>query len=126
MVSCLLIEHDEEQRQRLSTMLDALGMECTSVARPDDGLAVCRSQHPDVVMMKASEAKAIRPFLRLAGAKNAAQRPPVLLFYSNTPDMGVIGETILNGAAEFLVLPFDRDLLSFKLKQSGVLPAKAA
>jgi two-component system, chemotaxis family, chemotaxis protein CheY len=126
MVSCLLIEKDDAQRQRLAAMLETLGMDCTSVALADDGLALFEDLHPDVVVMEANEARSVRPFLRLARHEAKAQRAPVLLFYSRNASMDVIGETILNGAAEFLMLPFDKELLSFKLKQSGIFPPKAA
>jgi DNA-binding response OmpR family regulator len=125
MVSCLLIEHDDAQRRQLAEMLATLGMECTGVARADEGLAACRALRPDVVIMEANAPQNLRPFLRLTNAGGPRQRP-VILFYSKTADMSVIGETILSGAAEFLMLPFDRDLLRFKLRQAGVLPAKAA
>jgi DNA-binding NtrC family response regulator len=127
MVSCLLIEKDDAQRQQLTLMLETLGMDCTSVGRADDGLALIENLHPDVVVMEANEARSVRPFLRLVARHDSpAQRAPVLLFYSKKASMDVIGETILNGAAEFLMLPFDRELLSFKLKQAGVALPKAA
>jgi DNA-binding response OmpR family regulator len=126
MVSCLLIEKDDVQRQQLALMLETLGMDCTSVGRADDGLALIENLHPDVVVMEANEARSVRPFLRLARHDNPAQRAPVLLFYSKKASMDVISETILSGAAEFLMLPFDRELLSFKLKQAGVALPKAA
>jgi DNA-binding response OmpR family regulator len=107
-------------------MLEALGMDCTSVARSDEGLAMCKATHPNVVVMEASETRKIQPFLRLAKTRAGGHPPPVLFFYSKSPDMSVIGETILNGAAEFLMLPFDRELLGFKLRQAGILPSKAA
>jgi two-component system, chemotaxis family, chemotaxis protein CheY len=126
MVSCLLIEKDDAQRQQLTFMLETLGMNCTSVGRADDGLALIENLHPDVVVMEADEARSVRPFLRLVRHDSPTQRAPVLLFYSKKASMEVISETILNGAAEFLMLPFDRELLSFKLKQAGVALPKAA
>ncbi len=126
MVSCLLIEKDEAQRQQLEAMLETLGMDCTSVARADEGLVVLQELRPDVVVMEATEAQSVRPFLRLVRHAEPARRAPVLLIYSRQASMEMISESILSGVAEFLVLPFDRELLSFKLKQQGVLPPKAA
>jgi len=37
-----------------------------------------------------------------------------------------MGEAIREGAAEFLLKPFDRDLLKFKLRQSGVITGMRA
>ena len=35
--------------------------------------------------------------------------------------MEMIGQSILQGAADVIMKPFDRELLQFKLKQAGIL-----
>jgi two-component system, chemotaxis family, chemotaxis protein CheY len=47
---------------------------------------------------------------------------PVVILYADAPDFDTMGAAILEGASEFLLKPFDRELLTFKLRQSGVLP----
>ena len=51
----------------------------------------------------------------------ARGKPPVVLLYTDQPDTETIGRVILEGAAECLMKPLDRDLLEFKLKQVGLL-----
>ena len=46
-------------------------------------------------------------------------RKPVVLVYTEKANTDEIGSAIIEGAAEFLLKPFDRDLLEFKLKQVG-------
>ena len=48
-------------------------------------------------------------------------RKPVVLVYTDKANTDEIGSAIIEGAAEFLLKPFDRDLLEFKLKQVGLL-----
>ncbi len=48
-------------------------------------------------------------------------KPPVVFLYAEHADTELFGQTILEGAADVLMMPFDRDLLQFKLKQAGVI-----
>jgi len=45
----------------------------------------------------------------------------VVILYANEPDAEEIGQSILEGAADFIMQPFDLELLQFKLRQAGVL-----
>ena len=47
-------------------------------------------------------------------------KPPVVFLYADTPDTEMFGQSILEGAADVLMMPFDRDLLHFKLRQAGI------
>jgi hypothetical protein len=48
-------------------------------------------------------------------------RPPVVFLYAETPDTDVIGQSIIEGAADVLMTPLDRDILEFKLRQAGII-----
>lgn len=121
MVSCLLIDPDARERAHVKSLLDSLGMDCVSAPQADAVLNVRDGEVPDVIVMEASSLPAAKRFLKMRG-----RRPPVLLMYGRATGIDVINESIMNGVAEFLVQPFDLELLRFKLSQSGVLPRKAA
>ncbi len=124
MVSCLLIDRNAGERHRLSDLMAELGFDCIALPEAADGIRYCQSHHPDVVVMSASVAAEARDFLRFAPAGGSRDDRPVVIFYAETPDVETMGEAIREGAAEFLLKPFDRDLLTFKLRQSGVIPAR--
>jgi DNA-binding response OmpR family regulator len=127
MVSCLLIEPDKQECARVKDLLDSLGMECTTAQRADAVLADPDSVKSDVIVMEASGLPSAKRLLRRRDQRlQGARRAPVVIMYGRETGLDVINETILTGAAEFLVQPFDIDLLRFKLKQSGVLPRRAA
>ncbi len=122
MINCLLIDKNPNERQRLSQILHGLGVSCAERAGAEEGIRFCQNQRPDVVMMEATTAAATRDFLRLVGYQGRSSRRPVVIFYADLPDVDTMAETIMDGAADFLMKPFDRDLLQFKLQQAGVLP----
>jgi DNA-binding NtrC family response regulator len=62
-----------------------------------------------------------REFLRHATYQGQRTGRPVVIVYADQPNFETMGEMILDGAAEFLMKPFSKDLLQFKLKQAGVL-----
>jgi two-component system, chemotaxis family, chemotaxis protein CheY len=124
MVSCLVIDRNEGERQLLGGLMADIGFACTEVDAMEDGVRFCQHNHPDVVVMDATALPDARDFLRLTATSGRRWRPTVIL-YADKPDFDTMGEAILEGAAEFLMKPFDRDLLTFKLRQSGVLPPGA-
>jgi len=120
MTSCLLIDEDGNGRQYLAQLLSGLGLETCLTSGTDEAVRFCNDNAPDVVMLSARAPgmapKDLVKRLRLSGRG----KPPVVFLYADTPDTEMFGQTILEGAADVLMMPFDRDLLHFKLRQAGI------
>lgn len=120
MTKCLLIDEDSGGRQYLQQMLSGLGMETSLTNGTDDAVRFCNDNAPDIVMVSARASgappKEFLKRLRLSGRG----KPPVVFLYADTPDTEMFGQSILEGAADVLMMPFDRDLLHFKLRQAGI------
>jgi len=121
MIRCLLIDKNPAERQKVAQLLASLGIVCVERQDAEEGIRYCSEADPDVVMMEASALPAAKEFLRLARHKGQSTGKPVVILYADRANLATMGETILDGAAEFLIRPFDRDLLQFKLAQAGVL-----
>jgi len=121
MTRCLLIDEDGLEADRLQTLLGALGIDTAKRADAEDALAYCNDNAPDVVLLSAAGASE-RPgdFVRRLRRKVGGKQPVVFL-YADTPDTDMIGQSILQGAADVLMKPFDHDILAFKLKQAGIV-----
>ncbi len=121
MTSVLLIEEDGAERQRLESMLGGLGLDLIGCGRSDEALQVCNDNSPDLVMMAAGATKK-RPKDFVKRLRRPSQgKSPIVILYADTPDMEMIGQSILQGAADVIMKPFDRELLQFKLRQAGVI-----
>jgi two-component system, chemotaxis family, chemotaxis protein CheY len=121
MVECLLIDRDAGERHRVGALLGSLGLALTERAAPADGLSYCNDNQPDVVLMAAGSLEITSADFMRRMRKSPAGRKPVVILYAAEPDTDEIGQSILEGAADFILKPFDRDLLRFKLKQAGVI-----
>jgi DNA-binding NtrC family response regulator len=121
MVNCLLIDKNPGERHRMLQILSGLGLKCEERSGPEEGIRFCHERSPEVVVMEASGVTAAKEFLRLVKYHNRATRRPVVILYAARPNIEDMGDTIIQGAADFLMMPVDRDLLQFKLEQAGVL-----
>jgi DNA-binding NtrC family response regulator len=118
MVNCLLIDKNSGGRQNLMEILNGLGVNCDERSGAEEGIQFCNERHPDVVVMEASGVSAAKAFLRFMKQRTHA---PVVILYSNQPDVTAMGDTIMEGADDFIMMPVTRELLQFKLAQAGVM-----
>jgi two-component system, chemotaxis family, chemotaxis protein CheY len=121
MTKCLLIDGDSKGRRYLELMLSGLGLETSLSAGADDALQFCNDNAPEVVMLSAGARGVVPRDLVKRLRYNAQGKPPVVFLYAEHADTEMFGQTILEGAADVLMMPFDRDLLQFKLQQAGVI-----
>lgn len=121
MTKCLLIDEDSKESRTLQQLLGALGLDTDQRSHSDDALRYCNDNTPDVVMVSAAgSSRRPRDFVRRL-RRNVNGKKPVVFLFAETPDTEIIGQSILQGAADVLMQPFDRDILSFKLKQAGII-----
>ncbi len=121
MVECLLIDKNPAERKRVSLLLDDLGIRFRESSAVAEGLKYCNDNFPEVVVMAAaSEGMASSDFIRQVRRTSRGKKTVVIL-YADNPDTDEIGQSILEGASDFLMQPFDSELLRFKLHQAGVI-----
>lgn len=121
MTKCLLIDEDGADRRRLEELLATLGVDTALMSGTDEAVQYCNDNAPELVLLSA-EAPGMQPRDLVKRLRLSARgKPPVVFLYADEPDTDMIGQTILEGAADVLMMPFDRDLLQFKLRQAGVL-----
>ena len=121
MVACLLIDQNPAERHRIGDLVRKFGLTCVEHAGAEAAMPYFEQNRPEVVLMDASAPDQADRFLRIVRRQTRGRKMPVVIFYSDAPDMVSMGQSILEGAADFLVKPFDGRLLSFKLEQAGLL-----
>jgi two-component system, chemotaxis family, chemotaxis protein CheY len=126
MVSCLLIDQNDTERHRIATLLAELGIVTSELSDVETGIRYCHENKPDLVLMAAGALPRSKEFLRLVRYQGQQSGRPVVILYTDEVSMELMGESILQGASEFMMTPFDLELLSFKLRQSGILNSAIA
>ncbi len=119
MVSCLLVDEDGIERLRLAKILDGLGFECSESDGLVEAVNFVHTSKPELILINASEQTPAQEFLRLMKCGSREQFQPIVIFYANAPKMDAMGASILAGASDFLIQPFDSQILKFKLQQAG-------
>ena len=120
MTRCLLVDEDHDERQALGRLLGPFGFDLAETANADAAIKHCRAHSPDMVMTTDRIGMSPAEFVKRI-RRGARGRKPVVLVCTDKRDTSEIGRAIIEGAAEYLLKPFDRELLEFKLKQVGLL-----
>lgn len=121
MTRCLLIDEEGADRRRLQSLLTGLGVETELTSGADEAVRYCNDNSPELVMVSAGmPAARHRDFVKRL-RRSVRGKPPVVFLYAEKPNTDLIGRSIIDGAAEVLMMPLDRDLLQFKLRQAGVI-----
>jgi two-component system chemotaxis response regulator CheY len=118
---CLVVDDSRVVRKAARRLLEGLGF---AVREAEDGaqaLAACRDALPDVVLLDWNmPVMDGLSFLRAARAEHGAERPLVVLCTTeNTQDR--ILEALEAGAQEYVMKPFNAEILWGKLAQLGLL-----
>jgi two-component system chemotaxis response regulator CheY len=120
-MNCLVVDDSRVVRKVARRILEANG--CT-VAEAGDGqqaLEACRAGMPDFVLldwnMPVMDGLA---FLRALRQEFGPGNPPVI-FCTTENDMAHIELAIRSGAQEYIMKPFDEEILVGKLVQAGLL-----
>lgn len=120
MAQCLLIDGDTFERSRVKQQLRDLGHSIVESDGVHQGLRYCNDNQPDLVFMSAAGGSLkAGDFIRNMCRKGKGAGP-VVMVYGSTAMPDYISEVILDGAADFVVLPVDFETLQFKLRQAGI------
>jgi len=118
---CLVVDDSRVVRKVARRILEANG--CT-VAEAGDGqqaLEACRAGLPDFVLLDWNMPVMDGiTFLRALRKEFGPGNPPVI-FCTTENDMAHIEMAISSGAQEYIMKPFDEDILVGKLGQAGLL-----
>ncbi|MGU3540796.1 response regulator [Methylobacterium sp. A54F] len=125
MKTCLVVDDSAVIRKVARRIVEALGL---TVGEAEDGvlaLRKCASEMPDVILLDWNMPNLDGyAFLRELRQSEGGHHPKVL-FCTTENDVGAIARALRAGADEYIMKPFDRDILTAKLAQVG-LAADAA
>jgi two-component system, chemotaxis family, chemotaxis protein CheY len=124
MKTCLVVEDSKVMRRIARKMLEELGF---AVEEAEDGkvaLEKTQAKMPDMVLLdwNMPVMNGLEYLLALRALPNGST-PTVVLCTTET-DLSQIVKAMESGANEYIMKPYDRDILESKLVQVGMLEAK--
>jgi two-component system, chemotaxis family, chemotaxis protein CheY len=120
-LSCLVVDDSRVVRKVARRILEANGCTVEEAGDGQQALDACRVGLPDFVLLDWNMPVMDGiTFLRALRAEFGPGNPPVV-FCTTENDMAHIELAISSGAQEFIMKPFDEDILLGKLGQVGLL-----
>lgn len=119
--TCLVVDDSRVVRKVARRILEANGFAVSEAADGQQALESCRASLPDCVLLDWNmPVMDGLTFLMSLRAEFGHDNPPVV-FCTTENDMAHIEAAIANGAQEYIMKPFDEDILTSKFAQVGLL-----
>ena len=121
MKTCLVVDDSRVIRKVARRILEDLGFEIAEASDGMEAIAWCRTAMPEAILldwnMPVMDGLAFLRELR----KEPNGHEPVVVFCTVESDMEHIVAALEAGADEYIMKPFDGDILEAKLNQAGLV-----
>ena len=121
MKSCLIVDDSKVIRMVARRILEGLNFEINEAADGKIALEACQKQMPDAILLDwnmpvMNGIDFLRALRGLAGGE-----APRVVFCTTENDLAHIQEAISAGANEYIMKPFDSDIIEAKFSQIGLI-----
>jgi two-component system chemotaxis response regulator CheY len=121
MKSCLVVDDSSVVRKVARRILEALGFECHEAEDGQKAYEACMSSMPDIILLDWNmPIMSGIEFLEKLRATEGGDSPKVI-FCTTENDMEHIQRAMKAGANEYIMKPFDKDIIESKFSQIGLL-----
>jgi len=119
MLRCLVIDDSRVIRKVARKIFEDLGFECDEAGDGAAALKRCREAMPNVILLDWNmPVMNGLDFLKSLRKEPGGERPKVV-FCTTENDMAHITEALRYGADEYVMKPFDSDIIASKLAEVG-------
>jgi two-component system chemotaxis response regulator CheY len=117
--TCLVVDDSRVIRKVARRIIEAMGFEVSECGDGLEALAWCRTAMPDCILLdKNMPVMDGMNFLKQLRRERGGHRP-VVVFCTADNDPDTIVEALDAGAAEYIMKPFDSDILVSKFAEAG-------
>ncbi|MGD2133711.1 MAG: response regulator [Maricaulaceae bacterium] len=121
MKRCLVVDDSRVIRKVARRIIEDLAFECAEAGDGETALAACREAMPDVVLLDwhMPVMDGIEFLAKLRAERDGDK--PVIVFCTTENDVAHITEALRAGADEYIMKPFDGDIIASKFAQVGLV-----
>ncbi len=121
MKSCLIVDDSKVVRMVARKILEGLNFEIFEAEDGQQALDACMQQMPNAVLLDWNmPVKSGLEFLQELRAMDSVEQP-IVVFCTTENDMDHIQEAMAAGANEYIMKPFDSEIIESKFTQVGLL-----
>lgn len=121
MKSCLVVDDSRVVRKVARRIAEGLGFECVEAEDGQKAYEACESAMPDAILLdwNMPVMTGIEFLEKLRQMDNGAH--PKVIFCTTENDMGHIQRAMQAGANEYIMKPFDSEIIESKFVQIGLI-----
>lgn len=121
MKTCLVVDDSRVVRKVARKILEELSFACSEAEDGKQAMEACAQGMPDAILLDWNmPVMSGIEFLRRLRKMNGGENPKVI-FCTTENDLSHIQEALSAGANEYIMKPFDSDIIQNKFQQVGLL-----
>ncbi len=121
MKTCLVVDDSSVIRKVARRILEGLEFQISEAEDGEDALTACRKEMPDAILLDWNMPKMDGyEFLRMLRRLPDGDRPKVV-FCTTENDVAHIARALHAGANEYIMKPFDREIVEAKFQEVGLI-----
>ena len=118
---CLIVDDSKMIRRVAGRILKDLNFDAVEAGNGQEALDICRSDMPDAILLDWNmPVMDGLTFLKALRAEQSA-KDPIVVFCTAERDVTKIAQALDAGADEYVMKPFDSDIIESKFLQAGLL-----
>jgi two-component system chemotaxis response regulator CheY len=121
MKTCLVVDDSSVIRKVARRIFESLDFQISEAENGEEAIEACRQQIPDAILLdwnmpKMDGYEFLRALRRLPGGDK-----PKVVFCTTENDVAHIARALHAGANEYIMKPFDKDIVEAKFQEVGLL-----
>jgi two-component system, chemotaxis family, chemotaxis protein CheY len=121
MKTCLIVDDSSVIRKVARRILEGLEFQIVEAENGEEAIESCRAQLPDAILLDWNMPKMDGyDFLRVLRRLPGGDRPKVV-FCTTENDVAHIARALHAGANEYIMKPFDKDIVEAKFQEVGLI-----
>ena len=121
MKTCLVVDDSSVIRKVARRILEGLDFHIAEAENGEEAIEACRLQIPDAILLdwnmpKMDGYEFLRALRRLPGGDK-----PKVVFCTTENDVAHIARALHAGANEYIMKPFDKDIVTAKFQEVGLI-----
>lgn len=118
---CVVVDDSRVVRKVARRIVEDLGFQCEEAEDGVEAISLCRKSMPDAILLDWNMPNMSGiDFLRTLRAESGGDKP-IVVFCTTENELSFIQEALEAGANEYIMKPFDSDIVKTKFEQVGLL-----